>query len=239
MGTSVDMIFPETLTWAQVDPKRYPFDPDTAPAVVRGLPPARSVPPPAPQFADSRYHIWSREQGQPWAGAMTVALVEHYGLWAIGWRWAVDEGDHDGGVVRAWCCAAHSIADPQVTLRRVADGLVEWHRWLVELDERFDRFLPIPDGAPPEAVAEVWERAVAQLVTVVVERTRAGSAWYRMCALVLRWFLSAAGVAPERHAELVDSAIDGRFESWTEPEPAVVSEVAGRLAAGAVDGQRA
>ena len=206
---------PSLLTWADVDQSSHEFDPATVPAVVGELLPASDVP---SSGADWRLI-------DLWQEGVTVALVERYGEWAVGWRWAVGEGDLDGGVVTAWCCREHSMTTPEQTLARVAAALVEWHGWLVELAERFDRFLPLPHDA-----LTGWERAVVHLVTVVGERTRYESGWHSSCRTVLRWFLSAAGVEETRHEELMTYAIGGRFSSWIEPSPDTVRSVADRLA---------
>lgn len=225
-------IIPWSLTWPQVDPARHAFDRLMAPAVIRSLPPAAEVPSrPAGSAADSGVIRWSHDVGNAWADAMSMALVEHYGRWACGWRWSVGEGDFDGGPISTWCCPRSSMSTREATLGVVAAALVEWRSWLEDLSERFGRFLPIPPGAADDVVLDVWERAVAHLVTVVVDRTGAESGWYRHCRQVLGWFLSAAGIPPEQHGRLLDDAIDGRFHSWSEPERLVVAEVAERLAA--------
>jgi hypothetical protein len=53
---------------------------------------------------------------------------------------------------------------------------------------------------------------------------------YGMCELVLHWFRTAAGVAEERHADLIDAAIGGRFASWVEPDRTIIGDVAEQLA---------
>jgi hypothetical protein len=207
---------PRLLTWADINPSSHDFDPAAVPAVVGGLLPASDVP---SSEADWRLlHLWQER--------VTTALVGRYGRWAVGWCWAVGESDFDGGVVTAWCCLEDSITTPEETLARVAAALVEWHGWLVELAERFDRFLPLPD----EDALAGWQRAVVHLVTVVGERTRYESGWHSSCRTVLGWFLSAAGVEENRHEELTTYAIGGRFSSWIEPSPDTVRSVAGRLA---------
>lgn len=74
------------------------------------------------------------------------------------------------------------------------------------------------------------ERATTHLVNHVVERTKAGDAWYGHCAQVLTWFLNRWGVDDQTAQEQVEQAIDGRFGSWTSPEDALVEDVAARLA---------
>jgi hypothetical protein len=194
---------------------------------VRALPPAAHAPPrPGDSATDSEVFDWARTVAVPWADAMDAAMVERFGLWASGWRWAMESGDVGGGPVRPWCCPLHSVTTPAETLARVAAALVDWREWLEELAARFDRFLPLP----PDAPLDVWERAVAHLVTVVVERTDADDAWYEHCAQVLEWFLTAAGVPGDNHRALVEAAIGGQFESWIGPPEPTIIAVAVRLA---------
>ncbi|GAA4492064.1 hypothetical protein GCM10023191_027250 [Actinoallomurus oryzae] len=223
---------PRTLTWDEVDPGRHPFDAVSAHEVVRGLAPASAVPArPAGQAGQRRVIAWSHEVGAAWADSMTRALIERYGRWAAGWRWAVDEGDFGGGPVQTWCCPNHSITGADETVARVADSLVEWRGWLDDLAERFERF---PLGDPVDR-DEVWERAAVHLVHHVVDRTGAGDAWYGHCAQVLTWFLARWGVADGVAGHLVDQAIGGRFESWVGPAETLVTDVAERFARAAED----
>ncbi|MFH7340444.1 hypothetical protein [Streptomyces sp. KHY 26] len=122
---------PRSLDWADVDPARHPFDSASAPQVVRSLGPARRVPvrPDAPH-GDPAIHAWGWDEGEPWACAMAQALVEHYGRWTVGWRWAHDQGDYHGGPVGNWCSPRTSITTPEETLDRVVAALCEWRGWL-------------------------------------------------------------------------------------------------------------
>ncbi|HEV7980228.1 hypothetical protein [Amycolatopsis sp.] len=106
------------------------------------------------------------------------------------------------------------------------EALLEWRGWLEELAERFDSFLPIP----PDDQLAAWERAVAQLVTVVAIRTRSEAGWHFHCERVLSWFLERAGIPSAQHRALIDDAIGGRFESGLEPEPAITEAIAKDLA---------
>ncbi|BCJ75002.1 hypothetical protein CS0771_45460 [Catellatospora sp. IY07-71] len=229
MGPVKRLVFPQHprlphpagLSWAEVDPARRRFDPETVPAVLAGVPAAASVPAP---HADWRLI-------DLWLETVTSALVEQYGTWVVGWRWSIGEGDLDGGVVGAWCCASHSITTPEATRAAVAASVVEWHDWLVDLAERFARFLPLPGDLPADDALDGWERAVAHLVTAVGDRTQYESGWYGCCRTVLGWFLTAAGMEDrERRDELIAHATDGRFASWVEPSRADVHSVAERLA---------
>lgn len=217
-------ISPYRLTWPEVDPARHPFDPAEAHEVVRALAP----PVPAPPHWVG-YQLAGREEAERWRQLVSHALVDRYGRWASGWCWSVGEGDYDGGPVDSWCCISHSIGDADETLAAVADSLVEWRRWLVDLADRFARFLPLPDSSADDLVV-AWEVAVAQLVTMTVDRTRGDGGWYSHCAQVLTWFLTAAGVAEQCHAPLISHAIGGRFRSFVEPTGVEVTDVAERLA---------
>lgn len=220
---------PWVLSWGDVDPSDHPFDADAAPEIIRKLAPASTVPRrPAGHAADRNVIDWAHEDGDAWADSMARAVVERFGLWACGWRWAMDEGDFGGGPVGSWCCARDSISEPEETLNRVADALVEWRGWLEELAERFERF-PLTDLSQADQVA-VWERGTVHLIHHVVDRTGAGDAWYQHCAQVLTWFLARWGIAEKRAGRLVDRAIGGRFGSWIGPSETVVDDVAEQLA---------
>ncbi|QNP68720.1 Fic family protein [Streptomyces roseirectus] len=211
-----DEIDPRHLEWDDVDPARHPFDKGTVSEVVRGLGPARTVP------------TRDREAGRPWADAMTWALREEYGRWVAGWRWALDEGDFDGGPVGSWCCAAHSMTSPDETLQRVVAGVVEWREWLESLAGWFEAYPLDPGDVEEQRV--LWECAVRKLILHVVDRTGAGSGWHGHCRQVLRWFLGRWGVPPALARELVDDAVGGRFTSWTGPDAVLVDDVAERVA---------
>jgi hypothetical protein len=226
----VDYSFkPWVLTWDEVDPSRHPFDADAASDAVRKLAPASAVPA-RPSGCAGDHHVidGAHEYGDAWADSMSRAVVERFGHWASGWRWAMDEGDFGGGPVSSWCCSWDSISEPEETLERVTNALVEWRRWLEDLAERFARY-PLAGLSSPDQVA-LWERGAVHLIHHVVDRTGAGDAWYRHCAQVLTWFLSRWGVAEDRAGRLVDQAIGGRFGSWIGPDETVVADVAEQLA---------
>ncbi len=226
---------PWQLTWDEVDPARHSLDTERIPDIVRTLPATRVFPTRPPGAAgDGTVLAWSRKQGAQWVEAITVDLVRHYGAWASGWLYARG----GGGPVTAWCCPRDSITTAEVTLARVAEALVQWRTWLVDVADAFDRLLPSPEITTVEARRLVWERAVSALVTLVVERTGADDAWYYHCEQVLEWFLTRAGVRQDDTvAALVTEAIGGRFESWTAPEPKLIVKVAARIAAGASPAQ--
>jgi hypothetical protein len=206
---------PWNLSWGDVDPRERDFDPATVAAVVAELVTAGNIP---AQEADWRLR-------DLWPESVSIGFIERYGLWAVGWRWAVGEGDLDGGPVGNWCCFSHSVTTPEATAATVCASLIEWHAWLKDIAERFDRFLPLAVGDP-----DGWERAVAHLVTAVGDRTQYESGWYGCCTTVLGWFLEAAGIAPDQRKKLLDHAIGGRFASWVEPNRKLIASVASRLA---------
>ncbi|MFE1109221.1 Fic family protein [Streptomyces rochei] len=219
---------PGYLTWGDVDPARHFFDSALAPQVVRSLGPAQRVPSrPDIPFGDPAMSAWSSGEGRPWADAMSHALAERYGRWTVGWRWAHDEGDFDGGPVGNWCCPRDSITTPQETLARVVAALCEWRGWLESLAGWFDAY-PL-NLSEVEGQRILWERAARNLILQVTDRTGCGSGWHGHCRQVLTWFLIRWNVAPDVAEKLVDDAIGGRFESWIGPDPVVVEDVAERL----------
>ncbi|WP_329371662.1 Fic family protein [Streptomyces sp. NBC_00669] len=220
---------PGLLTWDDVDPARHPFDSRSAARVVHALGPARRVPhrPDVP-FRDPEHVAWSWHEARLWADAMSHALAEHYGDWAVGWRWSRDEGDFDGGPVSHWCCPRDSVTTPQETLDRVVAALCEWRAWLESLADRFAVY-PL-ELADIENQRVLWESVSRNLILQVVDRTGCGSGWYGHCRQVLTWFLSRAAVAPDIAQRLVDQAIGGRFNSWTGPDTLLVNDIVEKLA---------
>ncbi|PPS69912.1 cell filamentation protein Fic [Streptomyces sp. 46] len=220
---------PGFLNWDEVDPARHPFDAASAAQVVHSLGPARCVPRrPAVPFADPVMSTWDRDEATPWADAMSQALVEYYGRWAAGWRWSHDEGDFDGGPVGHWCCPRDSVTTPEETLTRVVAALCEWRAWLESLAGWIEAY-PL-DLRTVEDDRILWDRAARNLILQVTDRTGCGSGWHGHCRQVLTWFLDRWDVAPDVAGGLVDSAIGGRFDSWTGPDHALVDDVAERLA---------
>ncbi|MFE1176819.1 cell filamentation protein Fic [Streptomyces sp. NPDC058773] len=225
----ISELWPRLLTWEDVDPARFPFDRAAAARVVRSLGPARCVPRrPHGPLGDQMVSTWSWDEGKVWADAMSYALMECYGRWVVGWRWAPDEGDFDGGPVGSWCCPGDSITTPEETLDRVVAALCEWRAWLEELAGRFEAYALDPSGIKGQRI--LWERAARNLIQQVVDRTGCGSGWYTHCRQVLTWFLSRWGAEPDTAQGLVDEAIGGRFHSWTSPETVLMDDVAERLA---------
>jgi hypothetical protein len=226
-GVISDMA-PYSLNWDEVDPSRHPFDRLLAVQVVDSLGPALRVPR-RPDDADPDRFAWgSGGEGQLWADAMSYALVQRYGRWATGWRWAHGEGDFDGGPVGSWCCPRHSITTPEETLARVVAALCEWRGWLENLAGWFEEY-PL-ELSSIEAQRIQWEQGARNLILQVVDRTGGASGWYWHCNQVLTWFLSRWHVEPDVAQDLVDQAIGGRFHSWTFPDTELVGEIAERLA---------
>ncbi|CAM5634124.1 Fic family protein [Streptomyces californicus] len=123
------------------DPALHPLDEAALADTVRSLGPARCVPTrPDIPFADPAMSEWSHGEARSWADAMSYALVDRYGPWTLGWRWAHDEGDFDGGPVGHWCCPRDSVTTPDETLDRVEAALREWREWLEFLARCFDTY---------------------------------------------------------------------------------------------------
>ncbi|MFJ9819650.1 hypothetical protein ACIRU3_31175 [Streptomyces sp. NPDC101151] len=211
------------LSWSAADPAHHPFtwDEDEQARLTELIVPI--VPTAETAEADGM-------AGYRFVDEATALLADRYGLWACGWHKSIGEGG-GGGVVTSWCCVSHSVSEPRPTAERVVASLLEWRAWLEELAERFTRLAPPPDASPEDRSWHL-ERAATRLVTLVMDRTSTECAWYGMCAHVLTWFLSSAGLSPQEAARAVDEAIGGRFASWTSPAQTLVDSVAEDLAVG-------
>jgi Fic/DOC family len=222
---------PGALTWDEVDPARHPFDKASVANVVSSLEPIRHFPS-APDLTgivdpDLRIRAMNdfqfREQ-MPWSAAMSQALAEHYGRWALGWRWSQDEAAYGGGgPVKVWSRVGIARNTPEF----FAAALVEWREWLESLARLFDAYPLDPDTVADQRA--LWRRAARDLIVHVMDRTECYDAWYGTCERVLIWFLERWGVESRFAQAMVDEAIGGRFESWTHPDPALVDDVAERL----------
>ncbi|WP_329274320.1 hypothetical protein [Streptomyces sp. NBC_00691] len=213
-------LWAHTLTWAEVDPSRHPFELDEdAAKTLTGL-----VAPLLPSTEVAEQH-----RGRSLV-AVTEFLVDRYGRWACGWNWSIGEGDTDGGIVEAWCCTSHSVTTAEETAPSVVAGLLEWRDWLEDLAERFATLAPPSHSTGVTADPWHWERACTRLVTVVADRTQAESGWYGHCEQVLGWFLAYNGVDDERAGEIAEGAIGGRFGSWISPDATVVDAVSSKFA---------
>jgi len=215
-----------TLTWADVDPDRHPFDPATVLDVVRAVAPAGGVP--APHQYDPGC-AFEHDARWAWQRSMTVALVEHYGSWACGWTAEMAGRTADGALTVRWSGAHVSITTPEETLEAVAGALLDWRTFLEDLAESFTWHLPLP--AEPRAAFLSWEATTASLVATVAARSGADEHWYPVCALALTWFLTVADLPGEDHDALIDDAIGGRFSSSISPLGVEVGDAAESLAA--------
>ncbi|AEV86493.1 filamentation induced by cAMP protein fic [Actinoplanes sp. SE50] len=216
------------LTWADVDPDRHPFDPDTVLDVVRAVAPAGGVP--APYRHERGVFDAAADRARwDWQRAMGAALVDHYGPWALGWNAEIAGRAADGALVLRWSGARDSITTPEETLAAVAGSLLDWRTFLEEVAEFLPRHLPLP--AEPRAAAAAWEAAITSLVAMVAARSGADEHWYPVCAQTLRWFLAVAGVPAAEHDALIDVAIGGRYFSFVFPLGAEVADVAESVAA--------
>ncbi|GAA4942533.1 Fic family protein [Actinoplanes utahensis] len=219
----------DTLTWADVDPDRHPFDPGAVRDVVRAVAPAGGVPAPY-RYEPGRVFDHAAEDARwNWQRAMTVALVEHYGSWAGGWNAQMAGRTDDGVLVLRWDGARHSITTPEETLAAVAGALLDWRAFLEELAGIFTWHLPLP--TEPRAAFLAWEATTASLVATVAARSGADEYWYPICAQALKWFLTVAEVPGEDHDALIDDAISGRFYSSISPLGVEVGDAAEALAA--------
>ena len=150
--------------------------------------------------------------------AIATELTAAYGCWVAGWSWAV--GKPGGGTGPGWCCASHSLlvgADPdgELSVGRVVVAVTEWHHCLTQLAGVFDALQQTIDRLPIETGAE---RAAAELLPLILERTSAEDAWFSTFGTVLTWFLESIGHDREAVGDAVSNVVDGHFDSWVQPE---------------------
>ncbi|MEV0218848.1 hypothetical protein [Streptomyces sp. NPDC050704] len=228
-------LWARTLTWAEVDPSRHPFELDEDAAKALAALVAPLLPDAAPKAVKDRW--WgSMDAFAEFLNPISELLVDRYGRWACGWNWSVGEGDTDGGVVDAWCCAGHTVTTADATAPLAVAGLLEWRDWIEDLAERFAALAPPSSSSESSSESSSpvdpwhWERACTRLVTVVADRTRAESGWYGHCEQVLGWFLAFNGIDEERARRIVETAVGGRFSSWVSPDVVAVDAVSSRFA---------
>ncbi len=149
--------------------------------------------------------------------AIDRALLAEHGTWIAGWRWAASEPGC-GGLVQAWCCAAHSLLRKgearEDSVARVVAAVQDWRAVLEQLADVF---------AELRAAQATVEHAATRLLPIVLERTDASDAWYATFATVLGWYLESAGYDGDAVGPAVDAVSGGRFASWMAPEASVAA----------------
>jgi hypothetical protein len=201
------------MTWRDVDPATHPFDAGKALDVVRDV-----VSSPDPESG--------RPRGLRSTNAIARGLAEHYGSWAYGWYNNVDESPHSGVIIRELPTSGLGSDGLEQQAQRYTSALLQWRAWLEELATVFAQFAPGPDKDSEETL-RLRERAVAPLVTLVVERTGAGELWRGACAQALTWYFESTGMSSLEAEELADEVVDSAFESWIAPDAEAIDR-AGR-----------
>jgi uncharacterized protein (TIGR02996 family) len=213
------------LKWQEIDPQLIPF----VPGVVR------------PHLEEVLLHI-VRTHGphRPrWqeVSLITDVIMGTYGPWASGWCFSAGEGG-GGGVVSAsnWCCPPHSLfrhgyLDSEVGehVDRITRAICEWRDHVDRLAGLFAA-VSIPETGSMDEVQLAIRRAIARLVTWVIELTGCEDAWYSYLERALSWLLEYLGMNPDDASRIVESAVGGRFQSWIEPPPEELAEAAEGLA---------
>lgn len=200
--------YPTSRTWGDLDPIVHPFDPDTALDVVREV-----VSSPDPQSRRPR-GLWS-------AQSVAGGLAQRYGAWAFWWAGAVDESPESGAVIQDLPAGSDDV---EQQARRYTSALLQWRAWLEELAAAFESLAPASEADENE-IRRARARAVAPLVTLVIERTGAGETWLATCSDVFAWFLESTGMSPVEAEDLADDVVDSEFDSWIAPEAEAVRRV--------------
>lgn len=212
-------VWPENMRWRDVDPARHPFPWDDAEqARVKAMITARRAGGPGTVVPGTRAQqpddiLWVCE-----------LFAERYGPWTAGWEWSVEDS---GPVDHPW---PDTTSDAPELLGDWAVGcLLRWRAWLEDRAEDFVRLAP-PHGSGRDDRRGHIERAVARLVTAVVERTGCEEVWITLLVTTLRWYFEACGFGPEEADAAAETAMSGRFESWVRPDEQVVRDYAESLA---------
>jgi Fic/DOC family len=188
------------IAWDDVDPANHVFEPD---AIRRAI--DRAL-----RNRTSRH--------------IQKALIAEFGVWIFGWSWGVS----DGGLVKNWCCDSHSFkGDPAETIYR---AVCEWQAILVELAAWFPKLGIGLRGGDEHQLdqREILERAAAEILVWVVERTEHSDAWYSTFHMIIEWFV-ASKLDCENVEFLIEKAIGGRFHSWSEPDSKTAADVCADL----------
>jgi hypothetical protein len=164
------------------------------------------------------------------------AIVDTYGPWASGWCFSCGEGG-GGGVVDAtkWCCPEHSLFPKGYSVDQVGEhadrilrALGDWRDHLCRLGELFKA---VERPVDPAGAQLALRKAVARLVTWVIEATGCDDAWYAYLERTLSWLLEHLGLDPGQARAVVDQVVKGRFESWIQPQPGELEQMTDELAA--------
>jgi len=201
---------PILASWAEVDPKRYPFDAMQAATLIR-----TELPEPAEAGVEA------------WRDAVSVALCERYGPWAYYWYWSPQGRQNHNWITR--------FPPPAQAPSLAVESLLSWRRWAGRVAERFDEFLPLLTRAAVGTTADLattWESAVTALCRAAIASVVDDDYWPGSCRRVLQWFLTAAGMPVEQAGTLVADAVDRRLDHWVPPTAVHVAEVAERLTRG-------
>lgn len=150
-------------------------------------------------------------------------LINRVGMWTTGWS----HSRADGGPNLVWNGLKSVAEDPKESAKTAVAAVADWNDWLHTLATAFDAF-----AAATKELDEldVVQRAVGDMLPIVLERTGADDSWYRTFAVVVSWCLQAAGRSTESLSERIERTVEGRFSSWSVPASAVVEEVSEDLA---------
>ncbi|MCE9580671.1 MAG: Fic family protein [Deltaproteobacteria bacterium] len=200
-------MFVHELPWSVVDPTGRSFDPTPARQIATAL-----ITPATGTRAIDRRAL---------EAAIDHALAAAYGAWVSGWTWSPTEPGN-GGPVRGWCCADHSLRRDrrgavEASIEAVVAALTDWWRILGVLAARFDELHAATANLPADRAIE---HAAAALLPDVIAWTGTQDAWHRTFETILGWYLEAGGWDPLQTRPAVRAVIDGRFASWCEPDEA-------------------
>lgn len=189
--------------WSDYEPVGRTFDPGTARALIE------------PLFRETASMIIDLAARRALSMVIQRLFKAEYGNWVELWVWSV----RDGGLVQADYSPEHSILSKDVfgyaTVERVVAAFSEWWSVLNELSSAFASIREATSGFPTNRAASY---AATRLLPFVLQRTNADDAWYGTFSQVLIWYLESAGYSNRQIKSAVNQVVEGRFESWIEPE---------------------
>jgi hypothetical protein len=212
------------LPWSEVDPQTHECDLDLVRPFIESVVMA--------QAATFR----NNPNRDAIVYAIATELEKLLGPWAFGWNWNPGEGGN-GGPTIGWCCTSHSVfpkkdKQPIETAQRAMTAIAGWRGYLERLSREFATIRIATAELPLEVEVE---RAAARLLPLVVECTFTEDAWYNTMTAALTWYLEARGIEDPSALAVVASVIDGRYESWVEPDAATANQVSALIGAGVAE----
>ncbi|WP_327681236.1 hypothetical protein [Streptomyces sp. NBC_00467] len=200
------------LAWADVDPRRHPFDPTSTSEVVRAAVLASRA-----ALAEPPWHCCHTRD-------VAYGLAQHYGDWAGGWSWAMRLEPHSGTTIQHVAVPLEDVRGLKKKTEFFTDVLLQWRAWLEQCAELFSGLSDAPSR----------EHGVAPVVSLVAHQTGTGECWLGELSQVLAWYLEFTGLPTQRAEDVADTLVYEHVPEWSAPSGEAVSRLARAIQARAV-----